>query len=58
VKILKKKWKYLRDHFQKESRKVVKPKFGAARQETATISSWKHYKMMLFFKDLPNSEKS
>jgi hypothetical protein len=58
VKIVKKKLKYFRDYFQTEAKKVVKPKSGAAEQEILKTSSRQHYNLMLFLKDLLDSEKS
>jgi hypothetical protein len=58
VKTVKNKWKYLRDYFQKETKKVIKPKSGATGQDILKDSSWQYYNMMLFLKDLLHSGKS
>jgi hypothetical protein len=52
------KWKYLRYYFQKESKRVVKPKSGVTGQEIHRPSSCQHYNIMLFLKDMLDSEKS
>jgi hypothetical protein len=58
VKTIKYKWKYFRGYFQKEMMKAEKPKSGVAGQNNLKTSSWQHYNMMLFLKDLLDSEKS
>ncbi|XP_058457984.1 transcription factor Adf-1-like [Malaya genurostris] len=57
----KKKWKYLRDQFRIEWRKIPAAKSGEARLSNAEYDSytgWSHFKSMLFLKDSIRQRKT
>jgi hypothetical protein len=57
VKSVKKKWKYLRDYFQRECKRNPKLKSGAGVEDMPKESLWHYFNMMLFVKDVLHTEK-
>ncbi|XP_068082686.1 uncharacterized protein [Anabrus simplex] len=57
VKTVKAKWKYLRDYFQRECKKLNHPRSGAGADDAPKGSSWQYFDAMLFIKDVSTSDK-
>ena len=55
---MKTKWKYLRDYYKKECRKLNHPRSGAGAEDAPKESSWHYFSMMNFIKDVLFSEKT
>jgi hypothetical protein len=56
VKTVKARWKNLRDYYLLEVKKLEKPRSGDGTDETGMSSSWLHFTLMSFLKDILKSE--